>query len=108
MRRGHAADQPMLITTAPHSNDEDYDRRRKRYAIMMSVRAVCVLAAALTYRISVPLSLVFIVGGMFLPWCAVLMANDGPVKKRRAEVGHFNGPAELGLPSGIDDRTVDG
>jgi hypothetical protein len=107
MRRGHA-DQPLLITSAPHSHDVDYERRRKKYAIMMSIRAICVLSAALTYRVSVPLSLTFVVGGMFLPWCAVLIANDGPVKKRRPAVGHVTGPVELGLPPGEDDRTVDG
>jgi Flp pilus assembly protein TadB len=107
MRRGHA-DQPMLITSAPQSNDEEYDRRRKKYAIMMTIRGFCVLAAALTYHLSVAVALVFVVGGMFLPWCAVLIANDGPVKKRQPDPGFLTAPVERGLPRGEDDRTVDG
>jgi Flp pilus assembly protein TadB len=107
MRRGHA-DQPVLITTAPESSDDEYDRRRKKYAIMMALRAVCVIAAASTYRISVLLALAFVVGGMFLPWCAVLIANDRPARKPQAGVGFVAPTTERGLPSGEDDRTVDG
>ncbi|MCW2494607.1 DUF3099 domain-containing protein [Jatrophihabitans sp.] len=107
MRRGHA-DQPMLITTAPESSDAEYDRRRKKYAIMMSIRGLCVIAAACTYHLSMILALVFVVGGMFLPWCAVLIANDGPVKKHRPDPGFLSAPVELGLPPGEDDRTVEG
>ena len=72
----------MLITTAHESGDDEYDRRRKKYAIMMTLRALCVLGAALTYRVSIVLALAFVVGGMVLPWCAVIIANDGPAKKR--------------------------
>jgi len=107
MRRGHV-EQPTLITTAPVSSDDEYDRRRKKYAIMMAIRAACVVAAGCTYRISVPLALAFVVGGMFLPWCAVLIANDRPARKREAHVGFIAPPAERALPAGEDDRTVDG
>ena len=41
-------DQPALITDAPESRDDEFDHRRKRYAIMMALRAVCVIAAAVT------------------------------------------------------------
>jgi Flp pilus assembly protein TadB len=106
MRRAQR-DQPALITTAHESADEEYDRRRKRYAIMMGIRAVCVLAAALTYRVSIWLALAFLVGGAVLPWCAVLIANDGPPRKRNA-AGMFVRPTERALPPGKDDRTVEG
>ncbi|WAX57386.1 DUF3099 domain-containing protein [Jatrophihabitans cynanchi] len=100
-------DQPALITTAHESADEEYDRRRKRYAIMMGIRAVCVLAAALTYRVSIWLALAFLVGGAVLPWCAVLIANDGPPRKRDT-TGLFLRSTERALPPGKDDRTVEG
>jgi Flp pilus assembly protein TadB len=106
MRRAHL-DQPLVITTAPESSDDEYDRRRKKYAIMMAIRAGCVIAAGTTYRFSVVLALAFVVGGMFLPWCAVLIANDRPARKKNAEVGFIAPSVERGLPSG-DDRTVDG
>ena len=66
MRRTHN-DQPALITTAAERSDDEYDRRRTKYAILMTLRAVCVIAAATTYRVSIWLALTFIVGGIALP-----------------------------------------
>ena len=108
MRRSHA-DHPVLITTAAERSDDEYDRRRTKYAIMMTLRAVCVIAAAVTYRVSILLALAFVVGGMVLPWCAVIIANDRPAKKRRDKVTHRHDlRPERALPSGDDGRTVDG
>ncbi|HEY2298611.1 MAG TPA: DUF3099 domain-containing protein [Jatrophihabitans sp.] len=107
MRRTHD-DQPALITTAPRGSDDEYDKRRKKYAIMMATRAVCVLLAAIAYEISLYVALVFVIAGIVLPWCAVLIANDRPPKRRRAELGHIAVPTERALPSGTDDRVVDG
>jgi Flp pilus assembly protein TadB len=108
MRRSHA-DQPALITTAAERNDDEYDRRRTKYAIMMALRAVCVIAAAVTYRVSIPLALAFVVGGMVLPWCAVIIANDRPAKRRRDQLAHRHDlRSERALPPGDDGRTVDG
>ena len=98
----------MLITNAPESADGEFDKRRRRYVIMMSMRAVCVIAAALTYHVSILLALAFVAGGAVLPWCAVLIANDRPPKKRAQRPGPAPASRERGLPSGPDDRTVDG
>jgi Flp pilus assembly protein TadB len=107
MRRGH--DQPLLITSAPQSSDDEYDRRRKKYAIMMSLRAIAVLGAALTYHVSLALALGFVIAGAVLPWCAVLVANDRPAKKRQVPLGHVQARPERALPAGDeDDRVVDG
>jgi Flp pilus assembly protein TadB len=107
MRRSRS--EAVLITTAPESSDDGYDRRRKKYAIMMATRAVCVLAAALTYRISIILALAFIVGGIILPWCAVIIANDRPAKKRVPTPDLRSGYGqERALTGGDDGRTVDG
>jgi Flp pilus assembly protein TadB len=108
MRRSHA-DEPQLITTAGESADDEYDRRRKKYAVMMALRAVCVVAAATTYRVSLWLALAFVVGGMVLPWCAVIIANDRPARKKVARAPQQTGlNLERALPPGGDDRTVDG
>jgi Flp pilus assembly protein TadB len=101
-------DQPALITTAPQNSGDEYDQRRKKYAIMMATRALCVLLAACTYRVSVLLALGFLVAGAVLPWCAVLIANDRPPKKRGAVLGHVSVPTERALPPGHDERVVDG
>jgi len=73
--------EPVLITEAQPSLAEQHAARKKRYAITMAIRAVCVILAALTYQI-VWLMLLFAVLGTVLPWIAVVMANDGPPKKR--------------------------
>ena len=100
-------DQAVLITSAPESGDDELDRRQRRYLIMMGIRALCVIAAALTYQVSVWLAVFFILGGALLPWCAVIIANDGPPKKRRAPVRPGSGTAERALP-GDSDTTIEG
>src|SRR4051795_9717863 len=107
MRRSSTASGPVLITTAAESSAHEFDRRRKKYAIMMASRALCVIAAASTYRVSLWLAMAFVVGGTVLPWCAVLIANDGPTKKQRARPlvpGHVH--TERALPAGDDGRVV--
>ena len=42
----------MLITDAPVNPDDELDRRRRRYGIMMAVRTMCVIGAALIYQVS--------------------------------------------------------
>jgi Flp pilus assembly protein TadB len=101
-------DQPTLITTVPMNGDDEFDKRKKKYAIMMATRALCVILAASCYHLSVPLALVFAVAGVILPWCAVLIANDRPARRRQADLGHIARSSERGLPAGSDDRTVDG
>jgi hypothetical protein len=105
MRRTHH-DRPALITTAPQSPDDEYDRRRKRYAIMMAIRAACVLAAALTYRYSIIVALLCLVGGAVIPWCAVILANDRPPKRRAQRLGQVEN-TERQLPAPPPDRTID-
>ena len=108
MRRSHAP-EALLITSAQESNDHEYDRRRRKYAIMMSIRGLCVIAAACTYQLSIYLALAFVVGGAVLPWCAVLVANNAPVKRRVVDPSYRPGAgSERALTAGDDGRTVDG
>jgi Flp pilus assembly protein TadB len=100
--------QPALITSAPQSSGDEFDRRKKKYAIMMGTRALCVIGAATTYRFSMILALAFVVAGAVLPWCAVLIANDRPPKRQQAHLGYVSVPPVRALPSGTDERVVDG
>jgi hypothetical protein len=95
-----------LITSAPRSPDEEFLHRRRRYTIMMSLRIVCLIAAALTYTVSLWLALALIAGGAVLPWCAVLIANDGPPRKRRPPVAHPSA-ATRQLPAAPPERIID-
>jgi hypothetical protein len=73
--------EPVLITEAAPSMAEQHAARKKRYAITMAVRGVCIVLAAVFYHV-VWLMLLFAFLGTVLPWIAVVMANDGPPKKR--------------------------
>jgi hypothetical protein len=93
-------ERPILITEARTSGDDQFDRRRRRYLIMMAIRAFCILGAALTFRLSGWLAAGFIAGALVLPWTAVLIANDRPPKEavrfRRFLPGdRGSGPREL-------------
>ena len=80
--------EPVLITEAEPSRAEQHAARKKRYAITMGVRGICIVLAAVFYQ-GVWLMIVFAVLGAVLPWIAVLMANDGPPKKR-LRVNHYD------------------
>jgi hypothetical protein len=73
--------EPVLITEAQPSQAEQHAHRMKRYALTMGIRLVCLVLAAVFYKI-VWLMLILAVLGTVLPWIAVVMANDGPPKKR--------------------------
>lgn len=78
---------------------------------MMAMRGLFVVLAALTYHASLWLALSFILAGAVLPWCAVILANDGPPKKRAQHIGFIPPNTERALPPGNDDRddrTVEG
>ena len=73
--------EPVLITEAQVSQAAQHAARKKRYALTMAFRVVCLILAAVFYHV-VWVMLIFAVLGTVLPWVAVIMANDGPPKKR--------------------------
>lgn len=78
------AERPVVITDAPRSPDDELRSRQIRYLIMMSIRAVCLILAAILVSLRVPLLPVWLVlcviAMVLLPWLAVILANDGPPK----------------------------
>lgn len=76
----HAAN-PVLITDAAMSYEEELAARKHRYKIMMGLRIPLMILAAVFY--SVPwLAVTLLVLSIPLPWMAVLIANDRLPKKR--------------------------
>jgi hypothetical protein len=73
--------QAVLITEAAPSMAEQHRARKKRYVFTMAVRSVCLILAAVSYQV-VWLMAIFIALMVLLPGIAVIMANDGPPKKR--------------------------
>lgn len=71
---------PVLITDAPMSYEQQLAARKHRYKIMMGMRIPLMIAAAACY--SIPwLAVALLVVSIPLPWAAVLIANDRlPIK----------------------------
>ena len=104
--RFHKA-EPVLITEAQPSLIEQHAARKRRYAITMAIRAVSLVLAAFTAQYSLWLMAVFAVLGTVLPWIAVVMANDGPPKKK-LDVHRYRPPApDRILESGNKARVID-
>jgi hypothetical protein len=80
-----------LITEARRSQAEEHAARKKRYAITMAIRAVCIVLAAVSYP-TPWLMIIFAVLGGVLPWIAVIMANDGPPKSKLRAHGYTPRP----------------
>ena len=97
--------EPLLITEAQPSLAEQHAARKRRYAITMGVRGVCVVLAAVSYQI-VWLMLIFAVLGTVLPWIAVIMANDRPPKSKLRAHGYTPRP-DRALPN-PESRVIDG
>src|SRR3954452_7726837 len=76
--------EPVLITDAHPSLLDEHAARKRRYVITMMIRALAIVAAAIVYTSThiVWLVLTLAILGTFLPWVAVVMANDGPPKSK--------------------------
>jgi hypothetical protein len=109
----HQPDKVVLITEAGTSGDDSFDRRRRRYLITMTVRALCIIGAAVTVHLSGWLAAAFVAGALVLPWTAVLIANDRPPKEavrfRRFIPGSSpDSPKQLTSGATPDATTTDG
>jgi Flp pilus assembly protein TadB len=78
--------RPVLITNAEPSQDDQLKRRQIRYLIMMSIRALCLIVAAVLVSTDVPLLplwlIILVIAMVLLPWFAVILANDRPPKEQ--------------------------
>ena len=66
------------------------------------------VGACVLYPFSAWLALGLIVGGLVLPWCAVLIANDRPARKRTNSHQYVAVPVDRGLAAAEDGRTIEG
>ena len=81
-------DAVRIITAAEPSYDEQLRSRRARYVIMMGLRVPFLIAATALYQ-TPWLAITLILISIPLPWCAVLIANDRPARKRVAAPATF-------------------
>ena len=66
---------PVLITDAPMSYEQQLATRKSRYKIMMAMRIPLMVAAAACYQFPW-VAVGLLVLSIPLPWMAVLIAND--------------------------------
>ena len=78
--------QPVLITDAARSQNEQFHSRQIRYATMMGLRVLCLIAGAILLSVRPPLLPLWLIlcgaGMVILPWTAVLIANDRPARSK--------------------------
>jgi hypothetical protein len=106
-----------VITNAERSPSEERHSREVRYLLMMSVRAVCLIAAAVLVSVRPPLVWLWLalcaVGMILVPWLAVILANDGPPKEKYRLANKFQkratteAPPANALPSATPPRVID-
>ncbi len=72
---------PVLITGAARSYEEQLATRKRKYAIMMGIRIPCLVAAGVIAPHVWWLALGVLAISVPLPWIAVLIANDRPPRK---------------------------
>ena len=85
-RVGQRAERPVLITDAQRSQEDQLRTRQTRYILMMSVRVLAVIVAAILVSLQPPLLWLWLslcaVGLVIIPWVAVVLANDRLPKDR--------------------------
>jgi len=108
--------RPVVITNAPYSPRDQLRTREIRYLLMMSVRAVCLVAAAVLVSVRPPLLGLWLVicgiGMVFVPWLAVILANIGLPKEQhrlvnRLRARHTGTEEPNALPSATPPRVID-
>ncbi|MCH7232653.1 DUF3099 domain-containing protein [Glycomyces sp. L485] len=81
-------EKATVITDAQMSPDEELRIRTIRYVVMMSIRALLVIACGVLVIVKAPLLWLWLplglVGMAVLPWLAVLLANDRLAKDKRS------------------------
>ncbi len=80
MSDAQRAVDPVLITDAPMTYEQELAARKHRYKIMMGMRIPLMVLAAVFYTIPW-VAVTLLVISIPLPWMAVLIANDKLPKK---------------------------
>ncbi|WP_067524728.1 DUF3099 domain-containing protein [Nocardia uniformis] len=99
---------PVLITEAATSLEQQHRNRVRRYTILMAFRIPCLILAAVAYSLwgNWVISLLILGISIPLPWVAVLVANDRP-PRRKDEPSRWDGRRnQIALESG-QHRSID-
>ncbi len=90
--------QPVLITAAAPSFEEQHRQRVRKYLTLMAFRIPALVLAAVAYGAwhNGLISLAILAASLPLPWIAVLIANDRP--PRRADEPRRYDPPRQPIP----------
>ncbi|MEV4655734.1 DUF3099 domain-containing protein [Micromonospora sp. NPDC049301] len=85
--------QPILITDASRSQNDQLTSRQRRYVLMMGIRVACIILGAILVGANAPLLWLWLplcaLGMVLIPWLAVLLANDRPPKEEHRLANRF-------------------
>ncbi|ASR39170.1 hypothetical protein BAY61_11075 [Prauserella marina] len=95
---------PVLITEAAPSYDDELAARKRKYILTMGMRFPCIILAGIFYH-TWWLALALLVLSIPLPWIAVLVANDRPPRKSE-KVSRYQ--RETHKLDSAEHRTIDG
>lgn len=100
----HRSKAPQSATSIDESPEDDETARMKRYVIMMAVRTVCVVLAFAVQPWGWQ-TFVFGIGAVFLPYFAVVLANQANAHVRTSAVSperylDAHGPTTQADPAG--------
>jgi len=97
--------RPILITDARRSPQAELRYREIRYVLMMSIRAVCLVIAAVLVSARAPLLWLWLplcfFGMLVVPWLAVIWANDRLPKERFRIGGRLRHRAPADEPAAL-------
>ncbi|RZT77015.1 DUF3099 family protein [Micromonospora violae] len=86
--------QPILITDASRSQDDQLNSRQRRYVLMMGIRVLCIIVGAILVGANAPMLWLWLplcgLGMVLIPWLAVLLANDRPPKEQHRLANRFH------------------
>ncbi|TDC33983.1 DUF3099 domain-containing protein [Micromonospora sp. 15K316] len=94
--------EPILITDASRSQDDQLTSRQRRYVLMMSIRVACLVVGAILVGAQAPLLWLWlplcVLGMVLIPWLAVLLANDRPPKEEHRLASRFRHEQRAAAP----------
>lgn len=104
--------RPVLITDAERSQEDQLRVRTVRYVVLMGLRLVSLLVAAILISVRPPLLGLWLAlcafGMIILPWVAVVLANDRLPKERHRWRRHRQPPpARPGLAPPPASRVIE-
>lgn len=106
------SERPILITDAARSQDDQLRSRQRRYLLMMTIRAACLVIGAVLVGTRAPLLWLWLplclLGMVLIPWLAVILANDRPPQDKHRRRAHAHPtPTETAPQALPTQRTID-